>query len=196
MGNVGKVTRFYRGVAFVVPCLMMTVMAYAQAPTAITVPHYEVSGSYSYVRAESNGGFNLNGASATFAHRFTDNLSVLADVGGYKFGGLPPGLSSSMYMYLFGPRFSVRKWDRVIPFGQVLFGAGRLNANSGGIDAGDNSFAMSFGGGADLNIRRRWAVRMFQADYLLTRFAHTDGSSATQNDIRISTGIVYRFDLH
>jgi hypothetical protein len=195
MKNVWKLSGICRWSAVIALCGTLTTMAKAQAPVPITVPQYEVSGSYSYLRAESNQGFNLNGVSATFAHRFTDQLSVLADFGGYKFSGLPAGLNSTMYTYLFGPRFSVRKWDRVTPFGQALLGVGRLNANSGAIAAGENGFAMSIGGGADLNIRRRWAFRMIQTDYLLTRFAHTDGSSATQNDLRISTGLVFRFDV-
>jgi hypothetical protein len=76
---------------------------------------------------------------------------------------------------------------------QILAGGGRLNASSSGISAGENSFAIAVGGGLDLTIRHRLAIRVIETDYLLTRFAHPDGTSASQNNVRISTGLVFRF---
>jgi hypothetical protein len=172
-------------------------LAYAQEPP-MYIPQYEVSGSYSFVRANpgnSFGGFNLNGGSATFSHILTDRFSVLGDFGAYKFRGLPSGVDSTMYTYLFGPRISLRKSNRFTPFAQALIGGGRLNASSGGIDAGENGFAMAAGGGIDMSFHSRWAIRLVQVDYLLTRFSRVDGSSGTQNDLRISTGLVFRFGV-
>jgi len=47
---------------------------------------------------------------------------------------------------------------------------------------------MALGGGVDLRLSRSVAFRMIQADYLLTRFG-----GITQNNARITTGLVYRF---
>lgn len=169
--------------------------AHAQQATAST-PQVEVSGSYSYIRANaanSAGSFNLNGASGSVAYNVSDRFSVVGDVGGYRFSGLPSGLSSTMYTFLFGPRYSFRKVRRFTPFAHVLLGVGRVNASSGGIDAGENGFSMAMGGGLDLPFRRRFALRVIQAEYLLTRFDRVTGDSATQNDLRISAGLVVRF---
>jgi hypothetical protein len=170
-------------------------VADAQQAPALT-PQFEVSGTYSYVRANaanSGGGYNLNGGSASFAYNFSDRVAIVADGGIYRFGGLPSGFDSTMYTYLFGPRFTFRKVRRVTPFVQGLLGGGRLNASSGGISAGENAFSMAIGGGVDWPLRGRFSIRLIEAEYLLTRFDSVTGASATQNDVRISTGLVFRF---
>lgn len=167
-----------------------------QAQSQPLLARFEVSANYSFVHASAanNGGsFNLNGGSASVAYGFSDQFGVVADFGGYAFGKLPSGLGSTMYSYLFGPRASLHKWERIMPFAQVLLGVGRLNASSAGINAGENGFAMALGGGLDVRIRPHLAIRSIQAEYLMTRFPLVNGESATQNDVRLSSGIVYRF---
>lgn len=162
----------------------------------VSTPQFEISGAYSYVRANaanSGGAFNVNGGSGSFAYSFNDSFSVVADGGAYRFSGLPNGLESTMYTYLFGPRMRFHKISHVIPFAQILLGGGRLNASSGGVNAGENGFSMTAGGGVDWPLHGHFAVRLAEADYLLTRFNRVDGSSATQNDLRISAGLVFRF---
>ena len=51
----------------------------------------------------------------------------------------------------------------------------------------DTSFADAFGGGFDYRLFRPLAWRL-QGDYVQTRFF-----GETQNNVRISTGIVFRF---
>ena len=175
--------------------LLFAGSARAQQATA-TTPQFEVSGAYSYIHANaanSDGGFNLNGGSASFAYNVSDRFSVVADGGAYRFGGLPSGLSSNMYTYLFGPRYSFRKSGRLIPYAHVLLGGGHLTASTSGLSASENGFAMALGGGIDVPFQHRFAIRVFQAEYLLTRFDTVSGTSATQNDVRISAGLVFRF---
>jgi opacity protein-like surface antigen len=85
--------------------------------------------------------------------------------------------------YLFGPRVSV-SLGRVRPFAEALFGAGRVSSNGAG---SDTSFATALGGGIDYRIIKPIAWR-FEGDYVQTRFF-----GATQNNLRLSTGIVVRF---
>jgi opacity protein-like surface antigen len=86
--------------------------------------------------------------------------------------------------FLFGPRMSLSV-KRFRPFAEALFGGAHVDANNG---AGSNtSFATALGGGLDYKIIKPVAWR-FQGDYVQTRFYGT-----TQNNIRISTGIVLRF---
>jgi len=73
---------------------------------------------------------------------------------------------------------------RFRPFVEGLFGGAHVNANGGG---SDTSFATALGGGLDYKIIRPLAWR-FQGDYVQTRFFGT-----TQSNVRLSTGIVFRF---
>jgi hypothetical protein len=167
----------------------------AQQATGL-VPQFEVAGEYSYIRSNpgnSNDPFNLHGGIASFSYNFNDRFSVVSEFNAARFTGLPNGVSSTMYTYLFGSRVSLRKSGRWSPFVQALFGGGRLNASSGGVNAGENSFAMALGGGIDLHLHSHLSFRLLQANYLLTRFNGAAGNSETQNDLRISSGIVLRF---
>jgi hypothetical protein len=134
----------------------------ARAQQAVgLIPQFEVAGEYSYVRANpdnSNGAFNLNGGNASFAYNFSDRFSAVGDFGVSRFSGLPSGVDSTMYTYLFGPRLSLRKSGRWTPFAQALFGVGRLDASSGNTSAGENAFAMEVGGGLDLHFHSRFSV--------------------------------------
>ncbi len=77
--------------------------------------------------------------------------------------------------------FSVGK---LRPFAEALFGVGHVSANG---SASDTSFATALGGGIDYRIFRPVALR-FEGDYVQTRFFST-----TQNNVRLSTGIAFRF---
>jgi hypothetical protein len=85
--------------------------------------------------------------------------------------------------YLFGPRVGV-PLGKFRPFAEFLIGAGQVNVSEG---PSDTSFATAFGGGFDYRILRPFAWRL-QGDYVQTRFL-----GDTQNNVRISTGIVFRF---
>ncbi|HET6930496.1 MAG TPA: outer membrane beta-barrel protein [Candidatus Acidoferrum sp.] len=175
-----------------------TAPVYAQLRAGITNP-LEVGGGYAYTRgypADGSSGFDLNGGTASLAYRFGDRIALVGDFGVYHFNNSGPGITSTMYTYLFGPRLVLRHSggeSRFAPFTQVLVGGGRLNASTVGISAGENSFALAAGGGLDINSGGHFAFRIIEAEYLMTRFAHPDGSSATQNNVRISAGIIFRF---
>jgi outer membrane protein OmpA-like peptidoglycan-associated protein len=52
---------------------------------------------------------------------------------------------------------------------------------------------MTAGGGLDVRVHHRLAIRIIQAEYLMTRFENlTTGTNALQNNIRLSAGIVLR----
>lgn len=85
--------------------------------------------------------------------------------------------------FLVGPRVSVSV-GRFRPFAEALFGFGHINTNGFG---SDTSFATGVGGGLDYRIIKPIAWR-FQGDYI-----HTDLFNTTQNNVRLSTGLVIRF---
>jgi opacity protein-like surface antigen len=161
----------------------------------------DVFAGYSYVRANpatvSNDHFSLNGGTASVAYNFNNWLSGVADFGGYHTtNGLASGLDGTLSTYLFGPRVSYRHFGRVTPFAEVLFG----DAHAGGgvfTTNSQNAFAMTVGGGVDYRFSRRLSIRPLKVDYLLTRFNEFNSfnslSTQTQNNLRVSTGIVFRF---
>jgi hypothetical protein len=161
-----------------------------------TQSQLEVAVDYSYVRARSASGLsssNLQGGSASVAYNFSGHWGVVGDFGGYVFTGQPPGLSAQMYTYVFGPRYNFTKSEKFVPFAQALFGGGRLDASRAAVQAGENGFAMALGGGLDIALNHRFAIRAVQAEYLMTRFPNSGGASVTQNNFRISAGLVFRF---
>ena len=91
-------------------------------------------------------------------------------------------MSSTVHTFLFGPQVS---WpSRVSPFAHMLFGGAHVSA--GGFT--NTSFSAAIGGGIDARLVHGIYWRVFQGDYLMTRF-----SGNRQDNARLSTGIVLRF---
>jgi len=158
----------------------------------------DVFAGYSYVRANpsaSGGKFSLNGGSASVAYNFNNWLSGVADFGGYhSTNGLDRGLDGTLSTYLFGPRVSYRRFGRVTPFGEVLFGVAHTGASLLNTTNSQNAFAMTVGGGVDYRVSSRFSIRPLKVDYLLTRFNELNtNNTQNQNNLRVSTGIVFRF---
>ena len=154
----------------------------------------------------------LNGGSASLAFNFNRFIALVADVGGYDDSQLqlsgtganqPVTVNSSgtAFTYLFGPRFTLGKQRRVSVFAQVL--AGGVHASAVTVAnctvactplPSQNALAITGGGGLDIRLTHHIALRPIQAEYMLTRFAAVpSGSSASQNDLRLSAGLVFRF---
>ena len=152
----------------------------------------EVSGQYQYVRIYPGQGApsaSCQGAGGTFAIDVTKWVGVVGDVGGCKVTGLPSGTSSHELNFLFGPRVAFRNYGRVTPYVQALFGGERATASITGFpSASNNAFAMTVGGGTDVRLTPHLSFRAVQFEYLYTHF-----SGAKQNNVRIQSGLVYRF---
>jgi hypothetical protein len=159
----------------------------------------EVSTDYSYLRANSSGGggsFNALGGSATAVWNVKPWLGLAADFAGYHFEGQPASVDARMFTYTFGPRFSPRMGHGPLHFfGQFLLGGTTLSASLTGQHAGENGFAIMAGGGVDARVQTHLAIRCVEVDYLMTRYDRTVGTTGYQNDVRISTGLVFRFDI-
>ena len=106
------------------------------------------------------------------------HVGLVGDVSGfYRSGGLV------QYNFVGGPRLSTNfgKWR---PFVHAMAGVRHLN--SGGFVY--NPLEIDVGGGIDYKLFFKNFSWRFQGDYM-----HTHYLSATQNDYRASTGIVWRF---
>jgi opacity protein-like surface antigen len=158
-------------------------------------PRTEIFGGYSYLRLDEdlNDDRDLNGWNASVNQNIFKWLGFKADFSGHYGNStvlLGTGADLNTYFFLFGPQFSLRKYKRYQPFGHVLFGAVRSDVDafvSGGPHANDTAFAMAVGGGLDVKVLDKLSVRLFQADYILTRF-----NDDNQSNFRASTGLVLR----
>jgi len=164
--------------------LVLSCMAVAQDN-----PKAEIFGGYQYTRVNpGNGinGINLNGWNAAVSGYFTKYIGISADFSGIY--GSPFGVSTHVYPYMFGPVVRIPNSSKIQPFVHALFGAAHINASAVGLSGSDNSFAWAAGGGLDVNVNHRFAVRLGQFDFLQTRFVDD-----TQNNFRYSAGIVIKF---
>jgi opacity protein-like surface antigen len=153
---------------------------------------YEVSGDYQYVRFNPGGGasgINCQGGSGALGAYLSARWGVIGEFGACKVTGMPSGSSAHQMNYLFGPRIYFSTRGRFSPFVQTLFGGERLTASATGAPSqSTNAFAWTAGGGADIRLTRNVSLRAIQVEYLYTHFG-----GASQNSMRLQSGIVWRF---
>lgn len=171
--------------------LLFAALASAQVPSGNVFFGY----SYYNTNLSSGGRSNTNGWDASVEGKMLPWVGFVADFdahyGSQSFTAPPcpttPGCSTNAdfteHNYLFGPRVSV-SIAKIRPFAEAMFGAGHVHVN--GITS-DTSFATAVGGGLDYKLLPLLAWRV-QGNYV-----HTHFFSATQNNVRLSTGIVIHF---
>jgi hypothetical protein len=169
-----------RLVVYVMLALLIAVPAAAQRSKA------DIFAGYSYLRFDSASlglphTSNLNGWAATGTMYFKPWLGAVADFSGNY--GKNYGFAFNAYNFLAGPELAYRRHRNNI-FIRGLVGAAR-NSVSGATATG---FEYGGGAGLDIGLRSHLGVRAFQADYLKVR---TFG--VYQKDVRVSTGLVWRF---
>ena len=188
--------------AMIVAAILFSISGRAAAQD---LPKIEVSGGYSYVRANqiNSGGccFHMNGGSGSLAVNVNRHIRLVGEIGGYHSGNVnSTGLDLNVVSYLFGPRIALRNHTRVTPFGEILAGGAHASGTlysgapaSSGLGS-QNGFAAAVGGGLDVKVSRRVALRLIQADYFVTKLQN--GSNNHQNNLRISAGLVLHFGNH
>jgi hypothetical protein len=177
---------------------VLATSVYAQVPSG------NVFVGYSYMSADlvSNGRTNLNGWNGSVEGKVLPFIGIVGDFSGHYgsvplavnpacttvIGGSCSGLNAStnIYNFLFGPRVSVSV-GKVRPFAHALLGAAHMSESASLLSSSSTSFAYALGGGVDYHVIPLISWRV-QGDFLQTRFF-----SNTQNNVRISTGIVIHF---
>jgi hypothetical protein len=165
-----------------------------------------------YPKAEVFGGFSMERAGASFMgwqasgnYNPTHQLAIVGDFGGqYK---TVLGVPMNSYQFLFGPRIMFRR-NRVTPFVHGLFGGIKNGIGSTTIlgittpAVSATSLGMGIGGGLDINLSERLALRAIQFDWTPEHIAGTSvtvlgttvsvpGAWAT-NQVRIGIGLVIK----
>lgn len=157
------------------------------------VPAIEVFGGYSHLSLSSSGlglgnWTQMNGwdVAVTLPHIYK-GLGITADASGDYSTDL------EQYNYFVGPQY---KWEfsrfRFIAHG--LYGRAQTRLREPGstfVEPSSRQRAIAFGGEVDIPISDRFSVRAVQADYIT---ASAFGSN--QNELRISTGLIFRFGKH
>lgn len=183
-------------IAFVL--ILLPAASRAQIPTGGNVFF-----GYSYSQGAtfnglSGSGINMNGWEGSAEGKFLPWIGVVADFdwhygGRDLFGctglGCTPKkfrLNASRHEVLFGPRASI-SIGRYTPFAEFLLGLAHQTDTGGGISNSDTTFSTAIGGGVDYKLVKGVAWRG-QVDDIRSSLFHF-----TRNDIRISTGIVFRF---
>ncbi|MGB6876273.1 MAG: outer membrane beta-barrel protein [Candidatus Acidiferrales bacterium] len=160
---------------------LLAIGAYAQ-----DTPKADVSVGYSYLHvngSDGSSGINLNGFDASAAYNLNSFLGIVADFGVDH--GSPSGVSLTDTTYTFGPRISIRATKKFVPFAEGLFGGAHFSESFSGTSGSANPFAFGFGGGVDLGVARRIALRP-QIDYFGFR-----SNGITENSERVSISLVF-----
>jgi hypothetical protein len=168
--------------------------------------------------------FNASGGSGQFAYNFNKWLGVVADLGAVNTGSISGvSVDNTMANFLFGPRVSFRS-HRLRPYFQILWGGVYNTASSqisaivppqpsnpillpgqpGGItpgqvvtarvNASQTAFAMTVGGGLDIELSKHVSFRPVGLDYFLIRLQNlrTLGDN-NQNNVRYTAGFNFTF---
>lgn len=176
--------------ATVVLALVLFLLVISSAfATGQVAPRLDVFGGYSYMRfdAPSIGVAdyaNLNGWNIDVGANLTRRFGVAVDASGHY------GSQLTVYNYMIGPQYTWRR-EKSKFFAHAFIGKAQNSVNVvqpslAGFKSVGRMFAA--GGGFDYDWRPRWSIRVFQADYV-----NSSTFAATQNDVRVSTGVVFHF---
>jgi opacity protein-like surface antigen len=188
-------------------------------------PRIETSPAFMYIRMSPNltntflvngqvvtgsKGINCAGGGGTIQYNVTSLVGIAADLGGCKVFsnayGLGNTINGNLFTYLFGPRLTFRNSGKLQPFGELNFGGIRASlscqsqalnclAAAGGGTYSKNAFALTVGGGLDIKINKKFAIRLAQLEYLYSRFGNNCNlavcnNNNNQNSFRLKSGIV------
>ena len=189
-------------------------------------PRIETSPQFMYIRMSPNltnsfvvngqtitgsQAINCAGGGGTIQYNVTSLVGIAADLGGCKVFsnayGLGNTINGNLFTYLFGPRLTFRNSGKLQPFGELNFGGIRASLScqssalncltaAGGGTYSKNAFALTVGGGLDIKINKKFAIRLAQLEYLYSRFGNNCGprlscnNNNNQNSLRLKSGIV------
>lgn len=160
-------------------------------------PRVELFAGYGYLSLDevfsvTGDRLGTNGWNVSVTGNFHKNIGITGDFSGYygsdsatfPFIGTVD-VKQRGYAFLVGPRIAMRT-DRATPYVHALFGAERGTREIFGVPVTDTNFTMAFGGGVDVNLGKKIAIRVFEVDYVNIR------NGFSSHNFAVRTGIVFR----
>ena len=178
------------------------------AGSAFSQQGAEIFGGYSYQRT---GGEGVNGFNAAVTGDMAPWVGITADFALHTKGtsvfvpssGTLLDADAKLLSFMFGPKFTSHVNDATSLFVHALAGGYRASGsvNSSGlgslgisVNGSGTGFAAATGGGVDLRVAPRIAVRPVQIDWIHLGSASLFGvDTGSSNGFRYSGGIVVRF---
>ncbi len=175
---------------------LFTGLASAQLPSGNVFFGYSYENASSSAFALTTNRPNLQGWEASLEGKLLPWVGIVADFSGH-YGSenapaqTPNGVFSANVTgheleVMFGPRLSVAV-GKFTPFAEIMGGVAHMSTGGTFSGPSSTSFATAVGGGLDYRVFRPLALRI-EGDYITTRLF-----SNTQNNLRLSTGVVLRF---
>jgi hypothetical protein len=172
----------------------------AAPPVAASGAVYEASVGYTYLALDTPAQqhVGLNGVDANGFVDFNPRWGMMLDSSYARIGNvLGTGHGGNVASWLAGPLFYPVDLGNTRIFVHTLAGVSLVNSAvpvKGTYYLGGTvtRFSYAMGGGVERTIAGPIAIRV-GADYLRTTFANSSAAMQFQNNIRIVTGILYRF---
>ena len=169
-------------------------------PAGATGPVFEASAGYTYLALDtpSQQRVSLSGVDANGFVDFNSRWGMMVDSSYARAGNvLGTGHSGNVLSFLIGPQFYPVDFGNTRIFVHTLAGVSLVNSAvpvKGTYYLGGTvtRFSYALGGGVEHTVAGPLAVRV-GADYLRTTFADSTAAMQFQNNVRIVTGIVFRF---
>jgi hypothetical protein len=182
-------------------------VASAQTVTAGQSAPIDLAVTYDALHTNHITGQNfwMQGGAVELGARAYRGLGIAARV-----EGLHAGTNSttaeplSLVTAVFGPRYTMEaRSHRYAIFGEGLAGisngfhslfsegSGPVGSVNAGTTSSSNAMAVDVGGGFDVRLNHRFAIRAVRASYLRTQFPNT--TTNVQNSFSLSAGVVMRF---
>jgi hypothetical protein len=128
-----------------VTIVVLAFLLLAAVAQAQELPVADASVGYSFLFVAKGHTLTLNGGSSAVTFNLNRWLGIVSDFGTHDGSAGMPGLIGETYA--FGPRFSYRKWNRLVPFAQGVIGGAHANTTNGSFLGANNAFAYAGGGG-------------------------------------------------
>ena len=170
-------------------CCLCLLGTFAAAQTIQPVD--EVFGGYSWLHANGYGdfGYKVPDLASGFDISNTYYLPQMHNLGVLAAGSAPFGTGAGVGYALFGPQFKYHT-DTFSPFVRAFVGFADLSPEC---CRGQHwSVALGGGGGFDLSVTHKFAIRLAQVDYIYSNYPNgpLSGHNPQWNSIRLAAGVV------
>ncbi len=187
------------------------VMLLVFAASAFCQKGGEVFGGYSYQRT---GGTGLNGFNASVTGKMNSWLGLTGEISHHIYGtsvvdstsGFAFNADAGILGFRVGPKFTSTVNDTASFFIHTLVGGYRASISAGttgvsvpgapnfSVNASATGFTAAAGGGVDIRVSPRIAVRPVQMDFIHLGSASVAGTDiGNSNGFRYTGGLVFRF---